>query len=528
MSSTANLRSRRSAAQLQALAGVEREIRVQDSHSRRKYLREFNQAFRTYESVLDADQLRDTLRSADIVLIGDYHALPSAQRHAASLIEQRALAGDRPVVLGIETIFARDQHILDEWWRREIDDSELRQRIRFDLDWGYDWTPFYELLVTARDHGEALYGLDCMPREDLRKIGARDRHAAIKLAEIRRKHPNAVIFVLFGESHLAPAHLPRELREQMPDAKILTVLQNIDALYWRAAGERADSVEAVRVNDEVICVFNATPLEKYESYRLCLDQWSRCDDGPDFAPTIYNLIDSLAAFLEINRYSPTNGTQPKFLVDMLPEVYGGSSDAMLRRLLSRKGIDESLRESMLASVEARGSAYLPEVNAFYVREFQMMHAAEDVTRFLHHACQGLPHRLNGQATGATIAGESVARTGAIDHFYARVIENAVGYLGSRILYPSRPAPNPDNAPQFSRAACDKAAQAAIRGDGADFQSSAQDWGYRIGNQIYEAYLAGKVAPSGLRRLFLAHLDEPGLARKVCGTVIGKLRAISRA
>ena len=53
-------------------------------------------------------------------------------------------------------------------------------------------------------------------------------------------------------------------------------------------------------------------------------------------------------------------------------------------------------------------------------------------------------------------------------------------------------------------------------------------GYRIGSQIYDAYLAGKLAPSGLRRLFLAHLDEPGLARKVCGAVIAKLRAISRS
>ena len=397
MASTTNLRSRRSAAQLHALAGVEREIRAQDSHNRRKYLREFNQAFRNYDSLLDSEQMQAALGSADVVLVGDYHALPAAQRYAASLLEQRALAGDRPVVLGVETIFARDQHILDEWWRREIDESELRQRIRFDLDWGYDWAPFHELLVTARDHGEAVYGLDCMPREDLRKIGARDRHAASKIAEIRERHPNAVIFVLFGESHLAPGHLPRVLHEQLPGTKTLTVLQNIDALYWRAAGERADKVDAVRVNDDVLCVFNATPLEKYESYRLFLDQWSRCDEGPDFAPTIYNLIDSLVRFLEINRYSPHNGTQPKFLVDMLPEVYGGASDGMLRRLLSRKGVTEQDREAMLASVEERGSAYLTQVNAFYVREFQMVHAAEDAARFLHQACQGLPLRLNGHA-----------------------------------------------------------------------------------------------------------------------------------
>src|SRR5579872_48258 len=523
MASTANLRSRRSAAQLHALAEVEREIRMQDSNGRRKYLREFNQAFRSYESVLSGEEVQSALHSADVVLIGDYHALPAAQRYAASLIEQRALAGDRPVVLGVETIFARDQHILDEWWRRDIDETELRQRIRFDLDWGYDWTPFYELLVSARDNAEALYGLDCMPREDLRKIGARDKHAAVKIAEIRQRHPNAAVFVLFGESHMAPGHLPRAVRKENSEAKVVTVLQNVDSLYWRAAGEQADKVEAVRVKDDVLCVFNSTPLEKYESYRLFLDQWSRCEERPDFAPTIYNLIDSLANFLEINRYSPHNSTQPKFLVDMLPEVYGGSSGQMLGRLLLRKGVSEADLKALVSRVEECGSAYLPGVNAFYVREFQMMHAAEDATRFLHQACQGLPHRLNGHA--ATEADLSDGERAA-DRFYARTVEHAIAYFGSRVLYPSRPTPVAEDTP-LSRAAIEKAAQAAARGERGSFEAAALDLGQRIGSQVYDAYLAGKLAPSGLRRLFLAHLHEPGLARKVCGAVISKLRSLAR-
>jgi len=524
MASTANLRSRRSAAQLQALAGVEREIRAQDSHGRRKYLREFNQAFRSYESLLDSNQVQRELAPADTVLIGDYHALPAAQRYAADLLEQRALAGDRPVVLGVESIFARDQHILDEWWRREIDEAELRQRIRFDLDWGYDWAPLHELLVAARDHAEAIYGLDCMPREDLRKIGARDRHAAAKIAEIRQRHPNAVIFVLFGESHLAPGHLPRVLHQEMPQERVLTVLQNIDALYWHAAGERADKIEAVRVSDDVLCVFNATPLEKYESYRLFLDQWSRPDEGPDFAPTIYNLIESLASFLGINRYSPHNGLQPKFLIDMLPEIYGGSCEGMLDRLLARKGVDEPERISLLARVEDRGIAYLPQVNAFYVRELQMMHAAEDATRFLHSACQGMPGRLNGHPATASEADPCHNRS--IDHFYIRVIEHAVAYLGSRVLYPARPAVA-GGGQLLSRAACEKAALAAVAAGRGKCENEARDLGYSIGSQIYDAYLAGRVAPSGLRRLFLAHLSEAGMARKVCAAVIAKLRALSR-
>jgi hypothetical protein len=516
-STTSNLRSRRSAAQLTALAGVEREIRSQDSHNRRKYLREFNQAFRSYDSLIDSQEIHHALRAADTVLIGDYHALPAAQRYAATLIEQRALVGDRPIVLGVETIFARDQHILDEWWRREIDEHELRQRIRFDLDWGYDWAPFHELLVSARDHGEGLYGLDCMPREDLRKIGARDRHAAAKIAEIRDRHPNAVIFALFGESHLAPGHLPRVMHEQLPGEKVLTVLQNIDALYWRAAGERAEKIDAVRVNEDVLCVFNATPLEKYESYRLFLDQWSRNDDAPDFAPTIYNLIDSLASFLEINRYSPHNGTQPKFLVDLMPEIYDASSSEMLRRMLSRRGMSGPDGDTILANISESGSAYIPNVNAFYVREFQMMHAAEEVTRFLHQACQGLPcYRRSEKNSGA---GTPQAR----DIFFTRVIEHAVAYFGSRILHPSRPTVEGDGQP-LSRSACEKAARWAAHADRKQFEASARIWGYRIGSEIYDSYLAGKVTPATLRRLFLIHLEEPGVARKVCAAVIGKLRA----
>src|SRR5207245_9163444 len=119
----------------------------------------------------------------------------------------------------------------------------------------------------------------------------------------------------------------------------------------------------------------------------------------------------------------------------LSDDYWTSSYAMLRRLLCRKGIGEQQLETMLTKVEERGSAYLPPVNAFYVREFQMMHAAEDATRFLHQACLGLPLRLNGHGVNGSVAG-----TGSVtDSFYAHVIEHAVAYFGSRVLHPSSPA-----------------------------------------------------------------------------------------
>ena len=45
-------------------------------------------------------------------------------------------------------------------------------------------------------------------------------------------------------------------------------------------------------------------------------------------------------------------------------------------------------------------------------------------------------------------------------------------------------------------------------------SSAQLLGYMLGDALYEAYLKGRVSRSMLRRLFLVHLDEPGLAKEM--------------
>jgi hypothetical protein len=549
MATVSNLRARRSAGQRQALASVEREIRAHDPNARRKYLRDFAQAFRAYETVLDDGAVQQILHAADVALIGDYHALPGAQRCAASLVEARALPGDRRIVLGVETIYSRDQHILDEWWRREITADELRARIRFDAEWGYDWAPFLELLVTAREHAEALYGLDCMPREDLRKIGARDRHAAAKVAEIRQKHPGAAILVLFGESHLAPQHLPSRIRELLPAERLLTILQNVDALYWRVSGERAERVPAVRVDADTICLFNATPLEKYESYRLYLDRWQREDSaGPELAPTLYNLINSLASFLGIERYSAQNHTQPRFLIDLLPEVYGPSALGGLRRRLERRGLAQQEIDSRFAQAEESGCLYWPELNAISVHEFRMLSASEAAARFLYAACQGMP---DSRAL-KTAADPS-------DRFYGVVFEHALADFTARILHPARPllreadlqamySLTREELERVSSLPYARAIQFAdlllwhrdlegtlstynnfqktIAGQMPQLPESdflARQLGYLLGSDLYTAYLEGRLTPGAARRLLLAPRDADGAPPRAYFDLLRSLR-----
>ena len=555
MATTGILRSRRSAAQLHAIASVEREIRAIDPASGRKYLRDFRDAYCSYQKVIAASDVRREIAQAGTVLVGDYHALPNSQRYLASLLRDYEFH-QRPIVLGVETIFSRDQHILDEWFLGEIDEDELRQRIRFELDWGYDWAPFYELLSAAREHVSYIYGLDCMPREDLRKIGARDRHAADKVAELRRCHPGALILVLFGESHLAPQHLPALLQQRLPAEPVLTVLQNVDALYWLAAGEARDHVEAVEIRDKVLCVFNATPLEKYENYRLCLDRWGRDDRGaPDLGPTLYNLINGMVRFLGINQYSAHNTTQPKLLVDLMPEVHTRSSDALLRRLLSRKGFTAEQRGSLLRQVRERGSVYLAPINAMYVRQFCMTSAAEDATRFLHQACRGLPNLPNGKPFERHAAAQSLPVVQSLENddlFFISVLEHALAFFGSRVLYPARPAlrdcdiaelfdvTREDLEQQTSLAfpdaveALDFLIQARQTPDlappdaapaftGRKYEYVAEQLGYLTGNDLYDAYLEGQLTTATLRKFFLSHIEQPGVARATYLQILGRLK-----
>ena len=324
-----------------------------------------------------------------------------------------------------------------------------------------------------------VYGLDYPPRSDMRTIARRDRHAAAKVLELRRRHPEAVIVVLFGESHLAPNHLPSRLREQQPESRIFTVLQNVDALYWQAAGEPRESVAAVRVDEDVICAFTSTPLEKYENYRMYIEQWQgEQPSAPDLAPSFYNLIDTLCRFLNLRRGSVSVHS------DNFPEVSCTRRSQRIRKRLQRAGLNSKEIAQVLTTLRLRGSCYVSVVNTVFAQRFLMPEAAEEAARFVHHACQGK-------------CSAAVGSCSTEDEFYRKAIEQALAYLGSKILCPSRVV------------TC--VADASVR------------MGQMLASRIYDAYVAGEVNKRFLRILFCAPLCEPGAARELYSDTVERLK-----
>ncbi|HZR29644.1 MAG TPA: ChaN family lipoprotein [Terriglobales bacterium] len=265
-----------------AVTGITQQIHALDPLVQRKYLRDFYGAFQSYQCTVSQEQVESELLAADIVLLGDYHTLPASQHYAAQIVELMGQNG-KSCCLGVEAIFAEHQALLDAWWKREISDQQLRLLLRFDDDWGYAWEPVRELLQAARGCGFRVCGLDSGPRSNLRAIRKRDRHAATRIAELRATDPRTAVLALFGESHLAPGHLPGMLRARRPKDRIVTILQNCDALYWQLAVDSDGNKPAVQIADGVFCVFTASLFEKYDSYREYLNV------GTLFSPADKNL-----------------------------------------------------------------------------------------------------------------------------------------------------------------------------------------------------------------------------------------------
>ena len=254
-----------------AVACVERAIRATVRPPRSRYLEEYAEAFQSYTRRLSGAELLGRAAQADVILIGDYHSLVSCQEFATEFLRRISGRDGRGTVLGLEAVYSADQPVLDEWVRGGVAEDELRQGLCFDNEWGYDWEPYRGLFRVARRECESVWGLDSEPRFDLRRVRARDRHMAERILAMRSQCPKARTVVFVGESHLAPCHLPQLLRDA--GERVFTILQNVDALYWQWKSGDAAAPPPVALTKDVACVFNASPLEKYQSYWECLERW---------------------------------------------------------------------------------------------------------------------------------------------------------------------------------------------------------------------------------------------------------------
>src|SRR5262245_29205447 len=97
-----------------AVKKIQNDIGKLDASPNRKYIEEFNREFQTFQAVSTADAILQEARSANLVWIGDYHALTKSQTYAADF-DRKLSSDNRSIVLAVEPVFSRSLQILERW-----------------------------------------------------------------------------------------------------------------------------------------------------------------------------------------------------------------------------------------------------------------------------------------------------------------------------------------------------------------------------------------------------------------------------
>ncbi len=538
---------------------LKREIARIDPNARRGYIREFEEEFGRFQEVSSYDDLVIACYKADLVYVGDFHALPSSQMFAAKLLGEVASRA-RHVVLAVEMVYGHHQRVLNRWMRDEIDDEEFRHRIRYELEWGYDWNSFRQVLDTAREYGLKVFGIDSAPRNGFKNIRKRDEHAAARIAAIFSLYPEATVFVVFGESHLASGHLPasvrRHLRENNLEKRSVRVLQNVEEIYWQLVENGQEHRDVVLLAKNTFSVFNASPIAKYESYRQMIHRWTSeqpDDDHLDLTPTVYTMIDTILKFLRVDKYRVPvrqNGETGEFLVDCFPEVYSEVDAPTFHRILESNDIARPEIADIKRRIARNGSCYIPRINSIFIGRFSLVHGGEEAAHFVNLALRG--DLYDGDS-------ERVSR---VDQFYMSVIEEALGFFGSKLIDPSRNhffetdlyrfhrkdqafiEENTDYTyEQFNQIIrfilLHKKIEKSYRDkDNVPIELTAgirtrsrrmfsvltHELGYFLGQQLYDGYHSGKMGHREITRLFRKRFDVPGSALAEYLALVEKLPA----
>jgi len=545
------------ALQRATVARLKRDILGVDRNARKRYIRDFHDEFDRLRAPSSFDDLVVACYKADIVYIGDYHALPASQEFAARLLREIA-ARCREAVLCMEMVYTRHQRILDRYMSGEIGDAEFLKGIRYDLDWGYDWNAFRRLFDAAREHHLSVAGIDCEPRRGLRYIRKRDAHAGARIADIVQRQPGAKIVVLVGESHLARTHLPRRVTSNLKarglERRGVIVLQNLEEIYWQLAERGQEGVDVVTLGEDRFCVFNTSPIAKYEAYRRTLEIWqgdAEDQDDVDLSSTLYSMIDTILKFLRVDKYTHLvrrKGASRDFLVDVYPEVYSGLEESEVKLLLAGQEFSPEESAEITGYLEARGSCYVPRINAVFMGQLNMVHAGEESAHFVNLALKG------------EIYDAAPREMPQHDLFYNGVLEEALGFFGSKLIDPGRnhffetafyqyyrkdretiERETPYSYEDFN-AIIDfillhkkfeqnyksyddvpEAILAGIRAEPRRANILIHELGYFLGQQIHDAYRAGVIDRREIARLFRASFRETGSALRTYLDLTEKVR-----
>jgi hypothetical protein len=454
--------------QREAVRRIQTDIGEIHPSPSRRYIQEFNEEFEDFESISDHAEVIQRTLNTNLIWVGDYHALKKSQLYVVDLVKQLTRLKGK-VALAVEPIFARNQEILELWMLGKISEHEFLERIRYHDEWGCEWTGYKAIFDTARELGVPVFGVDAHPRNDMRSIGRRDLAVARRIARLIEKDPSQTLIVVFGESHLATRHLPSRVRTILGRKRVplrdMIILQNVDAFYWKLQEHGLGNTRAVQIRDDCFCVFNATPIEKYESFRQYLHKCIEEDSAGEWTLLAQTLTEIMMEFFAIKK----NDSVINHVPAMDGIQVGAAAEAFARRI----------------HLACRG-----ELEKRIERDAQDRFFVKVIENGLGYFCSKL---LDSSRDGIESLAERVLNQIGRDDRLTKAIELLV---------------DPGKRPGTQHFAALRSGIEAKAGKQRTMRMLSQLLGYALGRRLYNAYLQSRISRRDIQALFNDPLNSP--------------------
>lgn len=485
-----------------------------------KYYSEYEQELKSYREISSKSALLEAIQKVDIVFGADFHAYGQSQRTHLRLLRD-LVRDDRPVILALEAINSRHQAHIERFLAGETTDHEFLSKIRYQRTWGFPWENYSVLFEFARRHDLLVYGINKNYSHKVVKLKDRDRHSGAEIAKIRKKHPDSLIYVIYGDSHLASSHLPRVTKRflgKRDKARFLTVFQNPDELYWKLAKKRLEEkVDVLKLKKDVYCVVNSPPWIKWQAYLVFLEKELDLELDETSQPVDHDAIYQYVQM--IKRLWKVDGRFQDFHVFSMGD---GQFARFIGKHLASK--DMAYVDKLLAQDR---SFFLPRVNVWYLIAPTVNHIAA----------------LAGQYIHSVVSGQKLVERKYPRDFLSSIWNEAIGFFASKMLNPHRRFKSVRDLPRHSLTTLlvlqqQLLEQAAIRTQKSKFLLSLKGkpstnqfveasriLGAILGHRIYVAFQGGEISVDTLHR-WLHHKVDGGVKfSSFYLKVLGGLKAI---
>jgi hypothetical protein len=522
-----------------------------------KYGREYHRYLKVYQGISNKGELVRRALASDIVYHGDYHTLRHSQRSILAMLQE--LAGKREIILCLEMFHGKDQKWVDLYMSGAMEEKAFLNKIHYARKWAYNWNPWRHILDFCKEHRIPVLGINTQVEDPEKSLQARDVFSAQVIGQALIRHPGALVYVVDGDYHISPNHLPKEVDARLEPLGIAPqrtiVYQNAENLYWQLAAERKEEADVLQIGPDSFCLMNTVPATKLQSYLDWLEyaeegyfpvrgNWAELS-GENYFAQIQGIIQNLDSLFQfrfpmesLERLTVYSSRNLDFteVIQGTPELRG-----QIRR------VNEKIRRGEGFLLEYREGAGRGEAGMdsylIYLPNSSINQAAEEATHFMNAILRGPLERM------------PVGH----DYFYANVLTEALGFFGSKMINEKRKAPTESSLRLFlgkvkqgmespNQAETVKVARLILQhmhlekrsGREMDFRKKfapvfadrtampqifSTQLGYMLGNRLYYAVKKGLIPLKDIRALFYENFAHPGLAFAAYARFVQQLKRI---